>query len=99
MDPNKTDHPPADTTATQDAPVKIPIWAHLVSAWPLLLISIGGCVGGALGGAAYGLNFSILRTRQPVAVKALVIVSSGIVAFILWLIIALAINIGLASRQ
>ncbi len=77
--------------ASQD-PAKLPVAAHLLCGWPLLLVAIGGAIGGGLGGAAYGINVTIYKSNMPVAAKVLLNILVGCAAIGLWLGIGMAIH-------
>ena len=70
-----------------------PSWpVHLRCGWPLLLAVLGGVIGGALGGAAYAINLQIDRSSMSTPAKVLFNLSSGLLAIILTLAIALIIR-------
>jgi hypothetical protein len=71
---------------------KIPMSAHLMCGWPLLMVAFGGAIGGGLGGAAYGTNLWIFKSRLPLAAKVALNVFTGCAAFVLWALIAAAIH-------
>jgi hypothetical protein len=70
---------------------------HLRCGWPLILIVVGGAIGGALGGAAYALNLQIDRSSMSTPAKVLFNLSTGLLAIILWLAIAVAIKTALGK--
>jgi hypothetical protein len=82
---------PAAAAAEPNAP-EIPKSAHLMCAWPLLLVAVGGLVGGALGGLAYGINIAIYKSTLPAAVKVILNPIVGVAAIGGWLAIAMAIQ-------
>ena len=71
---------------------KLPVMAHVMCGWPLLLVTIGGAIGGGLGGAAYGINAAIYKSQMPVAVKILLNIVTGFAAIAIWYAIALALR-------
>jgi hypothetical protein len=71
---------------------KTPPLVLLACLWPLALVAIGGAIGGGLGGAAAGLNFSIYKSKLPIAVKIVLNIVSGVAAFAIWLAIVMAIQ-------
>jgi hypothetical protein len=81
----------APAAAEPKAP-EIPKSAHLMCAWPLLLVAVGGLVGGALGGLAYGINLGIYKSKLPTAVKVILNPIVGVAAIAGWLAIAVAIQ-------
>jgi hypothetical protein len=72
--------------------VKLPVWAHLICGWPLVMVAFGGAIGGGLGGAAYGVNLYIFKSRLPLVAKIPLNVFTGLVAMALWMAIAGAIR-------
>ena len=86
---------PTQSDVQTDQP-KLPIWAHLVCGWPLLLVAIGGAIGGGLGGAAYGVNVAIFRSALPTPLKVLLNLVTGMAAVGIWIAIAVAIQ---AARE
>jgi hypothetical protein len=86
-------NPGALRPATEaDPPPKLPVGAHFVCGWPLVLILIGGAIGGGLGGAAYGINIAIYKSNLPLALKFLFNLLVGLTAIGIWLAIAMAIS-------
>jgi hypothetical protein len=71
---------------------KLPILAHVLCGWPILLLFIGGAIGGALGGLAYGINIAIYRARIPILFKYILIPLVGFSAFGIWLIAGILIT-------
>jgi hypothetical protein len=72
---------------TEEKP-KLPISAHLMCGWPLILVFLGGAIGGGLGGAAYGVNMAIYKSNLPTAAKIALNLITGTAAIILWIMIA-----------
>lgn len=75
-----------------DQSAKLSTTAHLMCAWPLVLVVIGGAIGGGLGGVAYGVNIAIYKSRMPVAAKVLLNLIAGAAAFIIWAVIAATVQ-------
>ncbi len=88
--PNET---ASDSATSATAGGKLPIFAYLICGWPLLLILIGGAVGGGLAGVAFALNLAIYRGKLHPALKAALIVCSGLAAIFLWLAIGIAFQL------
>ncbi len=87
--------PPVGSEVTDKgipAKEKLPVRAHFMCGWPLLLVAIGGCIGGGLGGAAYGINLSIYKSKLPVFAKVILNILTGLMAFGLWAIIVANLN-------
>lgn len=70
----------------------VPVALKVLAALPLLLAGIGGAAGGLFGALGLLTNLAVARTRLPSAAKALVMVGVSIVAFVVWLTIALAVH-------
>lgn len=83
---------PPDDGAGKQAKPKLPTEAHVMCAWPLLLVAIGGAIGGALGGAAYGVNLAIYKSKLPVIAKVSLNILTGVAAIGIWLVIAAVIQ-------
>jgi hypothetical protein len=77
----------------QDKPGKLPIGAHLMCGWPLLLVGIGGAIGGGLGGAAYAINVAIYKSKQPLVAKVILNLVTGFAAIGIWVLTAAAIQL------
>jgi hypothetical protein len=72
-------------------PQGLPVMAHALCGWPLILVAIGGAIGGALGAVAYGINVAIYKSRMPVVFKIILNLGVGASAIALWLIISSAL--------
>lgn len=72
---------------------KLTIFEHVICAWPLWLIAVGGAIGGLCGGAAWALNTRIMRSQRSAPLKYILILLSGVGAAALYfvLIVALAL--------
>jgi hypothetical protein len=71
---------------------KLPVKAHILSGWPLILIIIGGLIGGALGGGAYVINLKIYKSNLSTPIKILLNIATGLSAFVIWLIVVVVIH-------
>ena len=71
---------------------KLPVSAHVICGWPLLLVAIGGAIGGGLGGGAYAINLAIYKSTMPLAAKIALNILTGLAAVGIWLGIAVAIQ-------
>jgi hypothetical protein len=78
---------------TTEGNQKLTSKAHLMCGWPLILVIIGGLVGGGLGGLAYGINIKIYKSNLPKTTKVILNIVTGIGAAILWIIIAVAVQL------
>ena len=78
--------------ADTDVKTKLPVKAHILCGWPLVLVFIGGAIGGGLGGAAYGINVLIYRSKLPLFIKIIFNIAIGLAAVIIWYTIAMAIS-------
>ncbi|MFA5272441.1 MAG: hypothetical protein WC412_08935, partial [Candidatus Omnitrophota bacterium] len=68
------------------------------SAWPLLLLLIGGAIGGALGGAVTVINVQLFRIRAHSFWRYLVTLLISLLAVVLWFTIRIAIYHRLGLR-
>ncbi|MFK7284053.1 hypothetical protein [Acinetobacter baumannii] len=66
----------------------LPVRAHLLCGWPLVLMLVGGAIGGALGASAYGINVKIYKSNLSNIAKVLLNLLTGLTAIILMLIAA-----------
>lgn len=71
---------------------KPPVVLRMLSVLPIALVAIGGLTGGLLGVLGMVVNLAVARTNLPTAVKALLMVGVGVVAFVVLLMIAAAIR-------
>ena len=69
-------------------PQKLPMIAHILCGWPLILVFIGGAIGGALGGVAYVVNMSLYKSTLPSVVKIILNLLVGMLAIGIWLTIS-----------
>jgi hypothetical protein len=76
---------------------KLPVSAHVICGWPLLLVAIGGAIGGGLGGAAYGINVAIYKSKLPIPAKIALNGLVGLAAVAIWIAIAMVIQLGRKS--
>ncbi|MBI1249576.1 hypothetical protein GC197_17265 [bacterium] len=72
---------------------QVPVWAHILCGWPLLLVAIGGAIGGGLGGLAYGVSISLFKTSLPMPLKIILPIGIGMLAVGLWVVIAVALGV------
>jgi hypothetical protein len=69
-------------------PQKLPMIAHILCGWPLILLFIGGAIGGALGGVAYAVNISLYKSNLPGVLKFMLNLLIGMLAIGIWLTIS-----------
>ena len=69
-------------------PQKLPMIAHILCGWPLILVFIGGAIGGALGGVAYVVNISLYKSNLPGVLKFILNLLVGVLAIGIWLTIS-----------
>lgn len=62
------------------------------SAWPLLLVLVGGLLGGLLGGLAFGINMSIEKSNFSRPMKIALNLAVGLSAVAIWLGIVMTIQ-------
>ena len=67
---------------------KLPVIAHILCGWPLLLVAVGGMIGGALGGVAYGINIACYKSSMPVIFKIILNIIVGSAAIVVWIVSA-----------
>ncbi|EOQ61333.1 hypothetical protein F935_02996 [Acinetobacter calcoaceticus ANC 3811] len=72
---------------------KVPVKAHILSAWPLLLMLVGGAIGGVLGASAYSINIKIYKSNLSNVAKILLNLLTGLTAVILMIISVYLIRI------
>lgn len=65
--------------------------------WPVALVAFGGLVGGILGGIAGAVNMALYRSKLPRWSLWILNPAVGLAAFLLWLVIAVAIGLALDS--
>ena len=93
MDANPYQSPEQKSQPDKPQPrPKLPISAHFMCGWPLLLVFIGGAIGGGLGGAAYAVNIGIYKANLPAPVKVVLNLLVGFAAVGIWFGIAVAIH-------
>jgi hypothetical protein len=80
---NKTVQEESRSTPTS----QVPIIAHILSGWPLVLVFIGGAIGGALGGLAYWVNLSLYKSRLPGVLKGVLNILMGLTAIGIWFLV------------
>lgn len=69
----------------------LPVIAHILCGWPLILAFFGGAIGGGLGGLAYGINIAIYKLSIPTVLKIVLNIIVGVAAIGIWFVIASAI--------
>ncbi|MFG1867106.1 hypothetical protein [Micromonospora arborensis] len=74
----------------------LPIFLRILVVLPILLFTVGGILGALVGALGVAANLTVARTRMAPAVKALVMLGVGIGTVIVWLAIALALNVALS---
>lgn len=67
---------------------KLPLSVHLMAGWPLILVLFGGAIGGLFAGLAYVVNLKIYRSSLTKMNKILANMMSGMVAIMLWWLVA-----------
>lgn len=74
---------------------KLPWYAYIFGAMPLLLIVSGGAIGGAVGAGAGVINLGLFRTEHPLWLKiigALVVTS---IATVIYLVLAMLLHMAI----
>jgi hypothetical protein len=70
----------------------VPVVLRVLTVLPILLVAVGGGLGGLLGVLSIVGNLAVTRTRIPPVVKALAMVGVGVVAYVVWYVIATAVR-------
>jgi hypothetical protein len=71
---------------------KMPDVLQVLALLPIALVGIGGAIGGLTGGLGVAANLAIARTRIPSPGKALIMIGIGVVAVLVYLVIAAALR-------
>lgn len=71
---------------------KVPVALQVLTLLPIVLVGIGGAVGGLIGALGVIANLAVARTRIPPAGKALIMIGIGVVAALVYLVIAAALR-------
>jgi hypothetical protein len=95
MDPSPTNQQKENTEVTpNELPEKLPLYAHALAGWPLILLFLGGAIGGLCGGGAYGLSLMLLKKKgvTPLScfLSALIGIGSVVLCFVIVAILVLA---------
>jgi hypothetical protein len=69
----------------------VPIVLRALALLPFLLVA-GGVLGGLIGALGFIANLAVARTRIRSVVKSLIMIGISMVAFVVWLAIALAVS-------
>lgn len=59
---------------------------------PILLVAVGGVLGGLIGALGFVANLAVARTRPTSVVKVLLMVGVSVVAWVVWLAIAVVLH-------
>ncbi|MEV0807212.1 hypothetical protein [Micromonospora sp. NPDC050200] len=70
----------------------VPVVLRVLAPLPILLVAVGGALGGLIGALGFVANLADARTRTPSVVKALIMVGVSVVAYVVWLAIAVAVR-------
>lgn len=70
----------------------IPVVLRVLAPLPILLVAVGGALGGLIGALGFVANLAVARTRASSVVKGLIMVGVGVVAYVVWLAIAVAVR-------
>ncbi|MGC4759165.1 hypothetical protein [Micromonospora trifolii] len=73
-----------------------PIFLRILAMLPILLLTVGGLLGALIGALGVWANLTVARTRMTTAVKALAMVGIGLGTVIVWLAVAVALNVALS---
>jgi hypothetical protein len=75
---------------------KPPAVLRVLALLPILLVGVGGALGGMFGMFGLLANLAVARTRIPTIAKALTMIGVGVLACLVWLIIAVVLRAVLA---
>ncbi|MEV6816597.1 hypothetical protein [Micromonospora sp. NPDC051296] len=75
----------------------VPVVLRVLAPLPILLIAVGGALGGLIGVLGLVANLAVARSRTPSAVKGLIMVGVAVVASVVWLAIAVAVQAAISS--
>jgi tetrahydromethanopterin S-methyltransferase subunit D len=78
---------------------KLPTLVAIACFWPVILVAFGGLVGGLLGGVAGAVNLGLYRSSVPRWALWMLNPLVGIIAIILWLVIAVLLELALNGSQ
>lgn len=78
-------------------PQKLPMIAHILCGWPLMLLFIGGAIGGVLGAVAYVVNISLYKSNIPGVLKFILNLVVGMLAIGGWLTISAMLKVILSN--
>ena len=70
----------------------VPGALRVLAPLPILLIAVGGALGGLIGALGFVANLAVARTRTSSVVKALIMVGVSVIAYFVWLVIAVAVR-------
>jgi hypothetical protein len=71
---------------------RVPAILQVLAILPIALVAIGGALGGLIGALGVVANLTVVRTRTPSIVKALIMVGISAVAFVVALAILTAVR-------
>jgi hypothetical protein len=70
----------------------VPLVLRALALLPILLVAVGGALGGVVGALGFVANSTVARTRIPSVVKALIMVGVSVIAYFVWLVLAIAVH-------
>ena len=76
---------------------KLPPLVMMACGWPIVIVVMGGLIGGLLGGAACGVNMALYKSKLPRWSLWILNPLVGVTAFVLYLVLALALGLALAE--
>jgi hypothetical protein len=76
---------------------RVPVALRVLAVQPILLFAVGGLIGGLVRALGLVVNLVVARTSIPSAVKALIMIGVGVVASVVWLAIAVAVQGGISQ--
>jgi hypothetical protein len=70
----------------------LPLVLRVVALLPVLRVTVGGVLGGLVGASGFVANSAVARTQIPSVVKALIMVGVSVVAYVVWLVLAIVVR-------
>jgi hypothetical protein len=70
----------------------VPLALRALALLPILLVAVGGALGGLVGALGFVANSAVARTRIPSLAKALIMVGVSVIAYFVWLVLAIAVR-------
>lgn len=69
----------------------VPLVMRILAVFPMVVVFAGGALGGVVGALGWAVNMAILRLTMSWAVKALLMLTIAVAAYLTWYLLASAI--------